>query len=421
MKKNFVVITLLLVFASYAKANSVQDEQAVISSVQTKDVQNEQELITIVLMVKNEQAVMEQTLEPFTKAGIKSFLIFDTGSTDDTISVTHNFFKKHHITNYVIAEEPFIDFATSRNHALEAAEKEFPNTVFFVMPDAEWYMHNVKGLMDFCEQEREKSLPAYMVRVTNATIDFPVSRLIRASAHARFERGVHETIPVREPKKVPQDVYFELGMSRYGIEKSRKRWERDAALLLREHESNPTDPRTTFYLAQTYECLGDIEKAFHYYKLRATQPGWREENYETFYRLGRVTERLSETDPSCTWPMAFEYYSIAHNIMPHRAEPLVRMAYHYWPDGVGPSNAALCYLFAKRACELDYPDKDLLFIDPTMYNFKRYEILSKSAWQVGDFENGETATRNALQAHEMPHLLNNLAAYVTRRTQQPQQ
>jgi hypothetical protein len=402
MKKSLVVITLLLLFVSRAQTNNVE----------------EQGVITIVLMVKNEQDAMEKTLEPFVKAGIKSFLIFDTGSTDDTIAVTHQFFKKHHITNYVIEEEPFIDFATSRNHALDAADKHFPNTTFYLMLDAEWYLHNVKGLIDFCNLEKHKNTPCYLLRIINNSIDFSVPRLIRASSHARFEGVVHEIIPVYGSVKAPRDIYFELGVSHYGIEKSRKRWERDAALLLKEHEKNPTAPRTTFYLAQTYECMGEIEKAFHYYKLRATQEGWHEENYETFYRLGRIVERLSATDPNYTWPMAFEYFATAHNLMPHRAEPLVHMAYHYWPDGVGPSNAALCYLFAKRACELDYPEKDMLFIDPGAYNFKRYEILSKAAWQVGDFANGETATRNALQAHEMPHLLNNLAAYITRRAQQ---
>lgn len=378
---------------------------------------NQQELLTVVLMVKNEQDVMESTLDPFVKAGIQSFLIFDTGSTDDTILVTENFFRKNQIKNYVIEQEPFIDFATSRNHALDAAEKHFTQSVFFLMPDAEWYLHNAKGLVDFCIQELDRDIPCYLIRIANESIDFSVPRLIRAKSKARFQGVVHEIIPVSKSVRAPSDIYFELGISRYGMEKSRKRWQRDVTLLLKAHQDDPADPRSSFYLAQTYECLGDLQTAYHYYKLRSGQEGWHEENYETFYRLGRITERLSQIDSNYTWPMAFDYYATAHNLMPHRAEPLVQIAYHYWPDGVGPSNSALCYLFAKRACELAYPENDRLFIDPVAYKFKRYEILSKAAWQVGDFENGEAATRRALQVHEMPHLLNNLAAYVTRRMQ----
>ena len=33
----------------------------------------------VVLMVKNEESVIEKTLEPFVHTGLQSFLIFDTG------------------------------------------------------------------------------------------------------------------------------------------------------------------------------------------------------------------------------------------------------------------------------------------------------------------------------------------------------
>lgn len=375
----------------------------------------QQDVLTVVLMVKNEESVIEKTLEPFIEAGLHSFFIFDTGSTDATIAKAEFLFKAHHIKHWRIAQEPFIDFATSRNRALDLADEYFPHSPFFLMPDAEWYTHNVKGLIDFCVQEINAQAPCYLMRIINETIDFTVPRLIRASSHSRFIGVVHEIIPVAGSVRIPNDVYFELGASRYGFEKSKKRWERDIGMLLKAYEENPNDPRTTFYLAQTYECMGDIQIAYHYYKIRAGQEGWHEENYETFYRLGQLTDRLSADDKSYTWHMAFDYYSMAHNLLPHRAEPLVRIAEHYWPDGQGPSNVALCYLFAKRACELEYPKNDLLFINPVMYNFKRYELLSKSAWHVGDFENGELATRNALHNKEMPHLLNNLAAYIGHR------
>ncbi|HLJ31873.1 MAG TPA: hypothetical protein VKU36_05515, partial [Candidatus Babeliales bacterium] len=49
-------------------------------------------ILVVVLMVKNEETVMRATLQPFVDAGINSFFIFDTGSTDNTISVTQTFF-----------------------------------------------------------------------------------------------------------------------------------------------------------------------------------------------------------------------------------------------------------------------------------------------------------------------------------------
>lgn len=375
-----------------------------------------QDLITVVLMVKNEEAFMAKTLEPFVLAGIHSFFIFDTGSTDNTIAVTEEFFKSNHVQRYVIIQEPFIDFATSRNRALDLAEERFPESPFFLMIDAEWYMHNVQGLIDFCAQNRDATVPCYLIRIVNQIIEFTVPRLIRGKTGSRFVGVVHENIPVKVGVRVPTDVYFELGESRQGTEKSRKRWERDAELLLQEYEKNPQDSRTTFYLAQTHECLGNITTAYHFYKLREQQKGWLEEDYQTLYRLGCITDYLSGIDSkNYDWNVAYNYYCAAFNMLPHRAEPLIRIAQHYWPDTGDPLNVPLCYIFARRACELSYPEKDYLFKDPYLYHFKRYELLSKSAVCVGDIENGEKATRLALQFQELPYLLFNLALYVQRR------
>ena len=55
-------------------------------------------LLVAVLMVKNEAPVMEMTLQPLVDAGITDYLIYDTGSTDNTIQVTNDFF----IQNFIL-------------------------------------------------------------------------------------------------------------------------------------------------------------------------------------------------------------------------------------------------------------------------------------------------------------------------------
>lgn len=374
--------------------------------------ESQQDPFAVVLMVKDEALVICKTLDAYIKEGINSFLIFDTGSTDNTVDVVRDYFKKNDITNWHIFQEPFVDFATSRNRALDLADETFSDAAFFLMPDAEWYMHNVKGLIDFCHGQKDDPCTCYLVRINNERLDFCVPRLIRAHVKARFVNRVHEVIVADLYKKIPQDIFFELGMSRVGIEKSKKRWERDLKFLSEDYEKKPDDPRTTFYLAQTYECLEDFTNAYIYYKIRSKQEGWSEETYEALYRLGRVTELLSQKDQKYTWHMAQDYYFEAHKMLPHRAEPLIKIAEHYWPDGQPADNIALCYLFAKRAMELSYPINDVLFIDPEVYDFKRYELVSKSAYHAGDFTLGEAATRIALKKKEMPYLLRNLACYL---------
>ena len=62
-------------------------------------------LLVIVLMVKDEQDFIQPTLQPYVDAGIKNFFIFDTKSTDSTVEVTREFFKKNNI------EPPYKNFS----------------------------------------------------------------------------------------------------------------------------------------------------------------------------------------------------------------------------------------------------------------------------------------------------------------------
>lgn len=363
-------------------------------------------LLVAVCMIKNEAPVIRDTLKPMVDGGIDAFFIFDTGSTDDTIAVTKAFFKEQGITDAVIVQEPFINFAVSRNHALDYAEKAFPDACFMLMPDAEWHLYNVPGLLEYCAQHQDDPSPSHLVRIVmNDTLDFCTPRLIRCRSGVRFVGAVHEVLNAISRQKVPEDVFFELHTTPYGSEKTRKRWLRDVDLLTKEYEENPENPRTVFYLAQTYACLGNWEKAREWYEKRSTMVGWDEENFMARYRLAQAYENLGTWDKACT------NYLAAYAARPTRAEPLVALASYYWNTQSYP----LCFLFARRATELAYPAADLLFVEKQVYDCTRYDLLGRCAWYVGEYEIGEAAVRAALIAcPDAPHLLRNLAFYTER-------
>ena len=143
-----------------------------------------------VFMVKDEEHIIKQTLEPYIDGGIKHFFIFDTGSTDKTIEVARAYFQERGITQYGIAQEPFIDFATSRNRGLDLARQKFPTAAFLTMPDAEWYLRNGEKLVEFCKEHAHKNLNvhSYSVRIMNANIDFYTPRLIRNDNRHKSQR-----------------------------------------------------------------------------------------------------------------------------------------------------------------------------------------------------------------------------------------
>lgn len=363
-------------------------------------------LLTAVLMVKNEAQSVAKTLLPFVTAGIRHMVVLDTGSTDKTVQVTQDFFSSHDICGHIY-QEPFIDFATSRNRALELAEQSIPETTFMLMLDAEWHLHYPEALIQFCEQEKNKNEPLYLIKMKMGSLDFTTARLFRASAKIRFKGVVHEVPEIHTTMQVPEPTHFEIKASSYGIEKSKRRWRQDVELLLNAYHKTPDDPRTVFYLAQTYQCLGELEKAYEFYQVREKLNGFVEENFITLFRLGCLADQLSKNNSNMSWSTAMDYYLKAFANRPTRIEPLVKIADHYWPD-----NIPTCYLFIRHAYDIPYPQQDILFIEEEMYHYTRYEIMSRCAWYMGQFELGESATLLALKRHpDTSHLHNNLQLY----------
>jgi tetratricopeptide (TPR) repeat protein len=361
-------------------------------------------LLVAVLMVKNEEAVMEMTLQPLVDAGITDFLIYDTGSTDDTIQITQDFFINNNITNFVIEQGEFIDFATSRNKALELTELYFPDATFMLMLDAEWILHNGIALLQCCEQEKNNLTALYHIKLTGSDINFYHPRLIRCGSNIHFVGKVHEIPNIMSQAKIYDAVYFEYSPSGYGQEKSKNRWLRDCDLLLKELQKNPNDARTIYYLGQTYFALGDFSNAIKWCQYRTTISGWDEEDFLAFFVLAQAYEKSGNFQK-----MIYTYLQ-AFNIRSHRAEPLIKLAEYYYKI----KSFHLCYLFARHACTIAYPKDDVAMVDKQAYEFIRYALLSAAAHIVGDYNLGKTATLKALQARpDQLYLQKNLEYYQT--------
>lgn len=365
--------------------------------LQTKKIEYDP-LIVVVIMIKDEALVIEKTLRPYFNANIQHYLILDTGSTDNTIAVVQKLFNDNNIQHGVIKEQPFVDFATSRNCALKHARETFPNACFMLMPDAEWIMQDVPGLLKFCQEHQHESYGCYKTRnilwgIDEKTYqpvkhsDYPTDRLIRCKSNAWFHSPIHEYIVADFcEERMPDSVCFNWHNSRQGHEKSFKRFSRDVNILRNQIEQNPADQRAVFYLAQTYECLGDLDNAAIYYEKCSNMGGWDEEIFMARYRLGRVNQAQDK------WDQALFNYLTAYSLRPHRIEPLIAIARYYMDKDL----FAPAFLFASRAVEAVYPKTDKLFVEKNVYEYERYDILARSAWYLKEYELGERAAELAL-------------------------
>lgn len=362
--------------------------------------------LAVILMVKNEADFMEKTLLPFIQAGVQEYLILDTGSTDETIARTQQLFKNQNIEHGYIVEQPFIDFAASRNYALECAEKLFPHASFFFMIDAEWYTQNVPTLIKFCQAYATEAIDAFKILVHYKNKEYYVTRILKADKKVRFASVVHEYAQVKTSAKLPQNIYIAWDDSDKGFEKSRERWKRDIGLLLKQHQQNPDDLRTLYYIGQTYSDLKEFDNAITWYKKRyENTTGWLEERILSCYNIARIYELLNN------WPQALYYYLQTYNLAPGRAESLIAIAQYY----LKAKDYHTSFMFAQKAANIHYPP-DAISVEPQAYLYTRYDILAAAAWSVGEYEIGEEALKNALKNYPHDaHLLKNLKAFQDRK------
>jgi glycosyltransferase involved in cell wall biosynthesis len=360
-------------------------------------------LLVAVLMVKNEEPSMQMTLQPLVDAGIKDFLIYDTGSSDNTINVTKQFFIENNISNFLIVQGEWIDFSSSRNRALELAERYFPHATFVLMLDAEWILHNGSDLLKFCKQQQHNRFAVlYYIRLLHPEIDFYHARLIRCGCNIRFVGKVHELPDSDVQGKVPSHIYFQLSPTHYGIEKTHARWIRDRDLLLQEFQENPHRARTVYYLAQTCACLHDWPAAVQWFDKRVHMQGWDEERFLACIFLAHAYFMVGDYKKMIvTYLQAFE-------MRPTRAESLIRLAHYFFTAQC----SELAYIFARYAVMMPYPYKDSSPIEKKLYDFDRYNMVSILAGKHQEFLLGKEATLQALHVHpELEYLQNNLKYY----------
>ena len=343
-------------------------------------------LLVVVLMVKDEEAVMRDTLKPFLDAGLQHYVVLDTGSTDNTIGVTQQAFQDYGVEHGHIIEQPFVDFSTSRNYAIEQTEKLFPYAGFIMMIDAEWYVHNVEGLLQYCKDHYDDECDAFFIDCIEGNTTKSFHSLFKAHRGVRYEGVVYEILNVGFNATVPSDMYIVYNPSNYGLKKSRERYYKDIKALQKELENKPNHPRTLYYLGHVNMCINELEDACYWYKKRCEVSGWEEEDYLARYDLGVLHEQRGD------WDEAINYYMQAYEYRTSRVEPLIKIAEYYFNQ----KDFERAYLFALQAVSLPI-SCDGTCIDKSSYTFERYNLLTKIIRGAEQVENGRQALNETLK------------------------
>lgn len=336
-------------------------------------------LLGLVMIVKNEANRIASVLASY-RPYIDAWTILDTGSTDGTQELI-----KRDLAGIpgVLHEEPFVDFATSRNRALEL---HGTSTMFSIMPNGD-VLEGGAELVNFLASHRRDLAGAYRVRIAPGHYYHPL--VMRTGFGWRYKWRTHECAmgPNTGPA-IPGVTVFRDRGSRTDAE-WRKRWERDLDLLNRDRTDDPNDPRPCFYLGQTHECLGQPEQALEMFKQRTKMGGYFDEVYEAKFRIGKMMEKLDRP-----WAEIQQAYLEAFAHDPRRAEPLYAISQHWYDKGVH----AISRLFAVAAAKMPKPPTDL-FLDEDVYTWKAADRAAISSFYSGHKKDGRDFAEQAVSFH----------------------
>jgi len=367
-------------------------------------------IIVALLMIKDEAHCIKETLMPLVEGGIGDLVILDTGSTDGTQDIIKNYFKATGV-NGLLFEEPFIDFATSRNRLLELAEREFPGAHFWLMLDANWYLRNTEKLLIYTQTVINKTESAYAIDLYDEWGVFKSSRLFRVADKIRYHGAVHEHINCSTAGFIPPDIYIDVNNGKIGLEKTVQRCKNSDVKVLHDMlEKNPHDTKILFYLGQTYNNIGDHDLAFTYYQ-RSIDEQTKinpDHSYEAAYRIAKLSHtRFLKHEPGFDWEKVQDAYLNAYNFGPWHIEPLVHIAVHYLMQ----HEFLVAYTFIQSTVEVPYPKYDVLGIEHEIFLSIRYEIVAFSAWIACEFEVGLSSVEKAIVQNSTSRYLQDIRDY----------
>jgi len=200
-------------------------------------------------MVKNGREKIPALLQSV--KGFADFaIILDTGSTDGT----REFLEKQEVLPTTVFHEPFVDFGTSRTRGLELCKGK-ADWILLLDDDMRLRFQDDVATV----KARLSALSdTYLIRVDQA-MTYWNSRIVIGDRNWKYVGVTHEYLDGTHAALKLEGVVIDHQYN-HGPDK----FTRDAALLSADIARDPDNPRTIFYLAQTFRDQGRKLAAIRY-------------------------------------------------------------------------------------------------------------------------------------------------------------
>lgn len=334
-------------------------------------------LVAIVKDEKDDIVGMLETMKPY----IDAWVISDTGSTDGTQEIIENYMRG--VPGKLI-QDTWQDFGTNRTRNLRAAEEWLKSEASPRNTDDDWFFFWIDADDRFeagsnfrwpTHKGTNGQADAFAMKVQTSGMAHVRVQLFAAFKDWEFHGPIHEyPFPATggQPRIAPFNgpVYHCPDPK---VPRSRERFENDAKILEKYLESHPNDPRTQFYLGQSYFDMGEYKKSSRWYRARAENAGWPEEAWYAQYRVLVCAILTKQPDDT----IIHEGLK-AFNMRPNRAEPLFCLGRHF-------RKQPRAYVFACTAAAIP-KTTDSLFVETQIYQWAAVDEAATAASYCGLWE-----------------------------------
>lgn len=370
--------------------------------------------VTLCMIVKNEEKVIERCLQSMLPY-IDRYDITDTGSTDNTKQIIKDFFDKHGVPGEV-HEMEWLGFGKSRTQSLRNCDHK---ATYAWVIDADDQVTGDFRYPDVMDAD------GYSLRIKRGDFSWFRNQIFRADGTWEYVGVLHEYADcpskrntMKNARLVNEGYFIDARTEghRNQIVTPKEKYTNDALVLedaLNNPESvnyEPDNVRYMFYLGQSWFDAQEYEKSLAAYENRVTKGGWEEEVYYSLYRIGICKTILQRPEMEVA-----KAYLDAWAYRPIRGEALCQLARLYRMNGK-PRHG---YIYASMAAKLPFPSSDILFIEEDVYQWKAKDELASTAYYALQYEEGYHAASSLIDnkfvpESERPRIVSNREHYVSK-------
>jgi tetratricopeptide (TPR) repeat protein len=317
------------------------------------------------MIVKNESKIITRLFDSVINI-IDTYVICDTGSTDNTIDVITNYFNERNISGKVVKEE-FKNFCHNRNFALNSC---IGMSDYILLMDADMQLK----IGNFDKMKLWDNDCYYLLQ-GNDDFHYKNMRIVKNKMGPSYIGVTHEYLNIPDGYRTGEIKKNELFINDIGDGGCKQnKFERDVRLLTDGIKEEPNNVRYHFYLANTLFDLGRYDDAITYYKKRIEFGGWKEEVWYSYYKIGLAYKNKSDMgNAMLNWLDGYNYY-------PERLEGLYEIINYYRVI----AKQKIGYEFYKMAKDIlnkNYNYDGCLFHHNDIYKYKlAYEYTLLAAY-----------------------------------------